>query len=231
MIDFHSHILPGLDDGAKNVNISLQMLEESAKQGVSLICATPHFYAESNSPDEFLERRSASFEALSPHLSEKMPKIRLGAEVKYFEGICNVKNLELFKIEGTDILLLEMPFCRWTSRMWRDVEELASMPSTQVMIAHIERYLQYDAEKYLTNSSLRCIIVQSNSENFLGGFFQRRKAIKMLKSGLIDVLGSDAHDLYTRAPNLGRAREVISASAGRAALDRIDRIGRGLLFG
>lgn len=225
MIDFHSHILPGMDDGARDLEMSLKMLEESAAQGVSLMCATPHFYAEENSPQEFLKRRKEAIEILKPNLREEFPEIKLGAEVMYFEGICRVKDIELLKIEDTDILLLEMPSTQWTSRMWHDVEELSSRPNTRVMLAHIERYLQFGAEKYLTNSSLRCILIQSNAENFLAGFFQRHKAIKMLKSGLIDVLGSDSHNVTSRAQKLKQAREVIADNMGEEALYRIDKIG------
>lgn len=229
MIDFHSHILPGMDDGAKNVDVSLQMLRESAAQGVTMICATPHFYAEENSPERFLKRREKAMNALLPELKENMPKIRPGAEVQYFEGICRVKEIDELKIEGTDILLLEMPFTQWTARMWRDVEELAARPNIQVMLAHIERYLQFGAEKYLTNSPLRGILIQSNAENFLCGFFWRCKAIKLVKNGLIDVLGSDAHNMTTRGPRLKEAREIIAEKAGREALRRIDKTGSELL--
>lgn len=214
-----------MDDGARDLEMSLKMLRESALQGVSLICATPHFYAEDNSPEEFLERRRKAMQTLSPELGEDLPEVRLGAEVKYFEGICRVKEIDLLKIEGTDILLLEMPFTHWTSRMWRDVEDLALRPNTKVMLAHIERYLQFSAEKYLTNSELRCILIQSNAENFLSGFFQRHKAIKLLKNGFIDVLGSDAHNVTSRAQKLKQAREVIAGNLGKDALYRIDRVG------
>ena len=54
MVDFHSHILPEMDDGADSVDTSLAMLRESFRQGVDLICATPHFYADEEDPKSFL---------------------------------------------------------------------------------------------------------------------------------------------------------------------------------
>jgi protein-tyrosine phosphatase len=57
MIDFHTHILPGIDDGSKNIEMTMEMLEEEARQGVTEICATPHFYAHRMSFDSFLEKR------------------------------------------------------------------------------------------------------------------------------------------------------------------------------
>ena len=55
MIDFHSHILPGIDDGSKNTQMSLAMIEEEKKQGVHTIVATPHFYADEDSVERFLK--------------------------------------------------------------------------------------------------------------------------------------------------------------------------------
>lgn len=229
MIDFHSHILPGVDDGSKSVEMSLEMLRLSASQGVTDVCLTPHFYAEQNTPRQFLERRSAAAAQLFPRLESGMPRIRLGAEVKYFEGICWCDDLELLKLEGTDILLIEMPFMNWTDRIWRDIAEIASYPNVKVMLAHIERYLQFNAEKYLTNQPVGDILIQSNCENYLSGYFQRRKALKMLKSGVIDVLGTDCHNLNSRPVNMDRARAVIRKSLGESSLRRIDSIGNGAL--
>ncbi len=230
MIDFHSHILPGVDDGSKSVEMSLEMLRLSAEQGVTDICLTPHFYAERETPAKFLEKRQRAAEELFSRLESDMPsgtpKIRLGAEVKYFEGICRCDELELLKLQGTDILLIEMPFMNWTDRIWKDIEEIASYPNMKVMLAHIERYLQFGAEKYLTNFPISGILVQSNAENFTSGYFQRRKALKMLKSGMIDVLGSDCHNLTSRPPNIGRAEDVIKKALGSKAIERIDSAGR-----
>ena len=58
VIDFHSHILPGIDDGSKNVEESLQMLRMMAKQGITHVVATPHFYPQHDTPESFLKRRA-----------------------------------------------------------------------------------------------------------------------------------------------------------------------------
>ena len=57
MIDFHSHILPGIDDGSPDVETSLRMVESMQRQGIDTICATSHFYATQRSPQRFLFRR------------------------------------------------------------------------------------------------------------------------------------------------------------------------------
>ncbi len=141
----------------------------------------------------------------------------------------NFSTLDLLKLQGTDILLIEMPFMNWTDRIWRDIEEISSYPNTTVMLAHLERYLQFNAEKYLTKPAMHDILIQSNAENFTSGFFQRRKALKMLKEGVIDVIGSDCHNLSSRPPDIAEARDIIRKSLGNSALARIDSIGANIL--
>ena len=73
VIDFHSHILPGIDDGSKNTDMSLAMLREMTAQGVDVCVATPHFYGWRRSVESFLERRTAAWEHLSRRLEDGMP--------------------------------------------------------------------------------------------------------------------------------------------------------------
>ncbi|MEF2562838.1 MAG: CpsB/CapC family capsule biosynthesis tyrosine phosphatase, partial [Negativibacillus sp.] len=92
MIDFHAHILPKMDDGSKSAEESIAMLKIQAEQGIRCVVATPHFYAEHETPQDFLHRREHSYQSLQQEierqgLQEQLPQIRLGAEVRYFEGI------------------------------------------------------------------------------------------------------------------------------------------------
>ena len=64
MVDFHSHILPEMDDGSESVEMSLAMLRESRRQGVDLICSTSHFYADEEEPASFLARRGEAYARL-----------------------------------------------------------------------------------------------------------------------------------------------------------------------
>ncbi len=222
MIDFHSHILPGIDDGSKSVEESCQMLRVSFLQGVSQIVATPHFYAEDNSPKRFLERRRRSFEKLEPHLDSDMPEIFLGAEVKYFEGISRAEDVGLLKIEDTPLILIEMPFMTWNQRMVSEVVELSSARRTKVIIAHVERYFRFGAEKFLPEFYKNGILIQANAESFVGGYFATRKVMNMLKDGRIDILGSDCHNMTSRPPLMGDARKEISKRIGDNMLDKLD---------
>ena len=200
MIDFHTHILPGMDDGCKSVAESLWMLRQEQQQGVDTVVLTPHYYPWENSPEEFLARRSRAWEALKKQLPEDSPRLLLGAEVHYFEGIGSAPQLKMLRIFGTDLLLLEMPFARWTQRMVEDLLECASTPNIQVVLAHAERYFSLQSKAIWPRLRGSGIWMQSNV-SFFSSWKTRYQAMRMLQRGEIQFLGSDCHRQHLRAPN------------------------------
>ena len=76
IIDFHTHILPGIDDGSRDIDTSCRMLEMAAEQGVELIVATPHFYASRDRIEHFLEKREHARNILSDKLQNYPLQIR-----------------------------------------------------------------------------------------------------------------------------------------------------------
>ena len=104
VVDFHTHILPVIDDGSQSISESVTLLRMQMHQGVRAVVATPHFYADQNSPEAFLEKRNRVWRQLAPYLWPELPKVYLGAEVQYFEGIASVEEISLLKIEGSDLL-------------------------------------------------------------------------------------------------------------------------------
>ena len=83
MTDFHSHILPGIDDGSKDVQMSEQMLKLEAESGITTIVATPHFYLSEQGVEKFAAKREAAFEKLKPVAERMGIEIVKGAEVLY----------------------------------------------------------------------------------------------------------------------------------------------------
>ena len=220
MFDFHTHILPGIDDGSSSAEESLRMLNELKLQGVEGIAATPHFYAEQSSPTDFFARRRRAWEQLKPHLTPDLPEIRLGAEVRYFEGINQCDGLEQFCIEGTDLLLLEMPHGVWTRRMIAALAELSGRGNITLLLAHVERYLRRQ-KKETWNDLLRCGIRMQVSADFFVKRGSRRTAMKLLRDGRIHLLGTDCHNMTSRKPNMGDAVSVIQHKSGDELLQRI----------
>ncbi len=221
MTDFHSHFLPGIDDGSDSVETSLAMLEAWRRQGIERLCATPHFYADRNTPERFLRRRAAAFQSVLEAMGspEAYPPILLGAEVRFFDGIGASRELPQLCLQGTNLLLLEMPFTRWSDRMLGEVAELPHR-GIQPVAAHIERYLDLNPKKTIERFMSMDILIQCNAEFFLSRR-TARKALRMLKEERIHFLGSDAHNMSSRAPDLGPALELIERKLGAYAIDRL----------
>ena len=230
IIDMHCHILPDVDDGARDVETSLAMLEASRAQGVQYMVATPHFYATRDRVDAFLARRKAAWEALKARMEPDYPKVMLGAEVAFFRGISRAERLEALKIEGTDCLLLEMPFRPWSEDDVDEVSEILEKHGYTIILAHVERYLAMRGNAdYIGNLLELPVLAQINAESLLD-WRQRGKLIKMVRNGQVHLLGSDCHGIHHRPPNLGEGREILRRKTGTEYLDRIDWRSEELLF-
>lgn len=222
MIDFHSHILPKVDDGSKSAEESVKMLMLLKRQGIETVLATPHFYANHVTVDKFIERRNASYNSLKPYLTD-LPKIVLGAEVKFYEGISRLENLQSLCIGDSKLILLEMPMKKWTEYTVRELIELSSKSEIKVVLAHIERYLHFQDKFLLEELISQGILIQANAEFFIN-FLTRRKAVTMLKQGHIHFIGSDCHNLTSRPPNMELALSYIKRKAGNHYLSQIESL-------
>lgn len=228
MIDFHCHILPGIDDGSQSVEESLEMIRAQTQQGIDTIVASSHFYADQRSPASFLERRSQAWEKLRAALPEDAPRILLGAEVLYFPGMSRSEELMGLCVQGTNLLLLEMPFISWPEHMIREVRDLARSRRYTILMAHIERYY-FKQDVSVWDSFLdEGIQMQSNAEFFLP-FRTRGKALKLLREGRIHVLGTDCHNMDARRPRMDEAVKIIRKRLGSETVSEIDSYGRDLL--
>ena len=106
-IDYHSHILPCIDDGADSIEKSLMMLEKAKKYGIQAIYATPHCYMHKTNVHMFCEMRKCAYEKIKD-MNTNIP-ILMGAEVLLFPGLENLPDLEKFCLEESNSLLIEMP--------------------------------------------------------------------------------------------------------------------------
>ena len=126
-IDSHTHLLPSMDDGARSVEESEQMIRALSEQGIEEVYLTPDYYSHKEAVDKFLSRRTESYRLLKPILDRYGMKHRLGAEVYAIPAIFNYANLNDLCIEGTDFLLLEMSSPKSTpERELRLIEEIYS---------------------------------------------------------------------------------------------------------
>lgn len=224
MIDWHCHILPNMDDGSQSVAESVSLINMQKSQGVSTVVLTPHFYANDESVDTFLERREKSLYELESQLYSDSPRILLGAEVRYYQGISRLADLKKLRIEGSQLLLLEMPMCTWSEYMIRELIELSFKGDIKIVLAHIERYFSLQKRSVWERLFESGILAQVNA-SFFASIFTKRKAMAMLKKGNVHFLGSDCHNTTSRPPKMKGAFKVIRRKLGRDFIEQMNEFG------
>ncbi len=223
LTDFHTHILPGIDDGSASLEESLAMLRKEAEQGVKRVVATPHFYAQIDTPRHFLDKRSEAAERLQQRLAQEpdLPQVVLGAEVYYYRGISDSDILSQLTVGRSKYILIEMPEAPWPEHAWQELENIQVKQGLTPIIAHVDRYItrwrQHGIPERLQQLP---VLVQANA-----GFFlrpgTRSLALRMLEQEQLHLLGSDTHNTTTRPPNLSKAAGLICKRLGQFAIKRI----------
>ncbi len=188
IIDFHSHILPGADHGSKNLETSICQLTAAKQHGIDIVVATPHFYANMENVSEFLSRREAAFNELLPSLSPELPQVLLGSEVLLFAGMENMEELDKLTLQGTNCLLLEMPYNDWDNQIISSLGRICSTGNYTVVLAHIDRY----SNKQLNMLEDMDLYYQINVSS-LCKLFTRIRLKRYTDSGKVLALGSDIH--------------------------------------
>ena len=211
LIDFHSHFLPKIDDGSRSIEESVNILDIMAKNDTDMIIATPHFYCTEQSVDKFLERRDSAYERLKPHLKEEHPRIGLGAEVLYDHSLVNYDKLPELCIKGTNWLLLEMPYTDLDDKIIDGVAAITDRGDLKVLVAHIERYLNFTSMKRLEKLMRLDLLGQINAKS-LTSFGSKRKCMKLIDMGFVHVLGSDYHRIGRGDVTVNRGYEIITSN-------------------
>lgn len=200
LTDFHSHILPGIDDGSKRVSDSLAMLKILRSQGVERVIFTPHFYAHRNeSVNSFIKRRQRAYNMLKKH-NLPVKDVRLGAEIAIEKGISNAANIDKLAIQGTKLILLELPYKAYADWMSEEIYDIYCTYKVMPIIAHVHRYLNYYSKAEIQTILNSRAIFQINNEAF-SSWKERRFVRNLIKEGYPLVFGSDCHNLNKRKPN------------------------------
>lgn len=215
--DNHCHILPRIDDGARDSKMALAMLEKMRSQGVDRVVATPHFYAHhEKSVEGFLKKRDSSYHRIR---KESPLPIRLGAEVAIEYGLSYKENINKLAIEGTNVILLELPYRRFESWMPEEIETVASEYGLTVMLAHIHRYLSFYSRDDMERILDLDVIFQVNNEAFKS-FREKLFIRRLIKEGREIALGSDSHNLMDRRPNW----EIVNKKADKNVIENSNTI-------
>lgn len=234
LIDIHSHILPEMDDGAKNLEESKKLLRMLKEQGIDMVVATPHFYPMDMNLDEFLEKRKDRLQILKKEVEgQGFPEIFLGAEVYYFTGIGKSESIKKLAIENTRYLLLEIPLEDITDSLLKDIRDIRENLNLMPIIVHIERYSKVKRFKNLLKLVSEGVCMAQINSSALVRRSLRKTAKKLVKKRYIAFVASDAHSSEHRPPHFDEAfleiQTTMDSSVYQTLLSNYDMISREVL--
>lgn len=216
MVDIHCHLLYGVDDGARNPDVSLAMLDTAREQGIREMIVTPH-YRRGMFP-YLVDAIVNSYEHLAAEASLRGIDLYLGCEYHADDDMThNLQTGRVATLAGTDYVLTEFSYASTYFYVHNKINELVSNGYIPV-IAHAERYGVFQKEPDLL-SGLREMgaLIQLNADSILGidGSAIKRTCKRILKGGLADIVASDSHDTDDRRNNMLECRRYVEKKYGR----------------
>lgn len=218
MIDFHTHILPGIDDGASTLEESLELLETLSRQGVDTVVLTPHYYGRRRNVQTFLNEFERAYGILRDAYRGDIKLVR-GAE-------CNISTcansdfgeLKALTIGNTKYLMTELSFeKKWTEEFWERIDNVL-LEGLIPVIAHTELYpaLRKNWKCAARLVEMGCLL-QVNCDSLLD--HKSRKLLDdLFENEFVSCLGSDTHNLSSRPPQYLEAAEEIRRRYGADCL-------------
>ncbi len=206
MIDFHCHILPGIDDGADNTQEAVELCKIAVENKITKAIVTPHL-ADVNDTDGFIRLRDRRIDELRAELDRRNVELELypAAEIFVNDDIFYAPNLDSATINGTNYVLIEFSFRGLNiNRLLKYVQEFTSR-GYQPIIAHPERYQYMQADYDIVNHLADIgVLFQLNSASLAGflGPAAQELSYAMAYNGLASFIGTDAHSVAHRPTNL-----------------------------
>ena len=203
IFDIHAHILPGVDDGSQNWNMTMQMMRIAWESGVRKIIATPHFlpWEQMISPDYIRELCAECTQRFMNEFGLEM-KVYPGEELYYYSGLIDdLQNGSALTLLDTNFILVEFGVMTLFKDILNAVQNL-QRNGYRVVLAHYERYEALKHRKRVELLIENGVMIQSNVEAIASSYFDpiSRRVSKDYKSGLIHFIGSDMHNTTTRPP-------------------------------
>lgn len=220
MLDIHSHILPGVDDGAKNSDAAFRLLSEMYSQGITDVIATPHFYPDTDGLESYFDRIQTAYKGFKAEYDDmlsggnKLPNVYIGSEVLYFRGILKSEHIGDFTLNNSRFLLVELTDGGIEDCLYEELSELKNERGIIPIIAHIERYHKSkNFKKLLKFIKEENIPAQINASSFfIKGLV--KPAEKLVKQNLAAFIATDAHSPEKRPPMMQAALEHIATKFG-----------------
>ncbi|ACA56915.1 exopolysaccharide biosynthesis protein [Clostridium botulinum] len=223
MIDIHSHIIPSIDDGAKDLDYSLKMIKIAEKSGTKKIVATPHYYIGRYEEKYFNIKKNLE------HLNEIAKKDNMNIEIFLGqEVLIHKKTIELYErgdigtINSTSYMLVEFPMATWED-YYMDILYELKVRGINPIIAHPERYKFIHEDIFNINKLIEeGYLVQINTGSIEGIFGKDVQKIskEFMKNRICNFIGSDAHSLDVRKPDMNKGIKIIK-TMDRSLYDEI----------
>ena len=236
MTDLHTHILPGMDDGARTQNESLTMLRMERDQGVDTVVLTPHFYREKEEIGHFLMRRENAMLSLKQAIArlpeeerDGLPKLVPGAEVAWRPNMPDWEELSRLCMGQTRNLLLELPFEPWNDKMIGELYQIKARGGITPVIAHFERYISNQRKERIRDVLALGLPVQVSADALLHRF-ARNRPLKLLRQGNVQIIASDCHRATHRSPDLKLAMDLVRKKLGDGKAEHLMACANGLVI-
>lgn len=223
--DIHMHVLYGTDDGPKTREEMYKMVDTAYRNGIRLICATPHFH-----PGFFGDNRESSahsFEVLKEYCASKYPEMRLvfGNELYYMhEAISWLKSGACRTLGDTRHVLVEFAEDATEDAIAEGVDRMLNAGYVPI-IAHAERYRKLSFGR-LWAIRQNGALVQVNAQSFKVHplmFGLKKRLMTMLSENLVDFVSSDAHGIIRRVPEIDSAYQYLIKKYGKEYADKLCR--------
>lgn len=220
LIDIHNHVIPYLDDGARDMDTALKMLRMYAEQGVSGLICTPHYHGGhvENTPEETIDAYNGLIDAIEASGDRSLMgmNLYLGNEVYYYPSISQwIEEGTVNTLADSDYVLAEFGY-GVDMRTLREAVNYIQGAGCVPILAHMERYQPLSDDRAAHDNIRELVrmgaLMQINAETILGdsGYKKKHLAKWALKNEYVHFIATDAHSLHHRAPNLQDAAQYIA---------------------
>ena len=225
LYDIHCHILPGVDDGARNTEESLWMLNKEYNEGVRHVILTPHFRYDMFEPHlNIVTRQFMQLRRAAMNIGEEGMRLYLGCELhSSMDMVECLKKGRRLTMAGSRYVLVE--FSNGDEKKYIEERVRSLLMNGYIpIIAHVERYKATRNDiGFLTELKQMGAYIQVNADTISGqdGFGARTFAKKVMKQGLLDFVGSDGHRKTERIPEIGKCVAKMEKTMGSESVKKI----------
>lgn len=219
MIDTHIHLVPNVDDGAKDLEAALEMARMAVEDGIDTIVTTPHY----NIPDYDNSRVLDNFQKLLHKIkTENLNlKVYLGNEIHLNEeGVEAIFSHEAYSLANSKYYLIELPFHQYYPAHEELIFQIVAK-GYFVILAHIERYIAFQKTPEKLQELMHRGCFGQLTSSYIVNPRTSKRALELIESGVVHIVASDAHNIHKRKPQLSAGYQCVCDRFGEAVANRL----------